>query len=413
MMEEWREYKVSDICTGIYEGPHATPPISQRGGIYLGIPDISNDGHIDYKNAKRISEKDLPQWTKRVTPQEDDIVFTNEATLNLYAIIPKGFHGCLGRRLGLIRPDKSVVSVKYLFYYFFSPEWRNTIAQNKVSGATVERILMTKFPSFRVKLPSMSIQNKIASILSSLDDKIEVNKRMNENLEQQAQALYKSWFVDFEPFKDGEFVESELGMIPKGWRVVSFKDVCLNITDGVHNTVKDDLNGNYYLLSCKNIKGGILSIGENERRIDKATFEKLRKRTKLQRGDILLSSVGTIGEILLLSCDPVNYEFQRSVAILKPNPELISSPFLFYSMKNLRDTIVYAAHGAVQQCLFISDIANLKTIYPNHTEISRFTDVASIIENKIAMNQEESRRLAQLRDTLLPRLMSGELKVKD
>jgi type I restriction enzyme S subunit len=82
-------------------------------------------------------------------------------------------------------------------------------------------------------------------------------------------------------------------------------------------------------------------------------------------------------------------------------------------MKNLRDTIVYAAHGAVQQCLFISDIANLKTIYPNHTEMSRYTDVSSIIENKIAMNHQESRRLAQLRDTLLPRLMSGELKVNE
>ena len=149
-MEEWKEYKISDICTGIYEGPHATPPNSQSGGIYLGIPAISNDGHIDFKNAKRISEEDLPKWTKRVTPQEDDIVFTNEATLNLYAIIPKDFYGCLGRRLGLIRPNKNIVNVRYLFYYFFSPGWRNTVAQNKVSGATVERILMTRFPSFPV-----------------------------------------------------------------------------------------------------------------------------------------------------------------------------------------------------------------------------------------------------------------------
>jgi len=262
-------------------------------------------------------------------------------------------------------------------------------------------------------IPNIEIQKNVVSILKSLDDKIEVNRRINENLEQQAQALFKSWFVDFEPFKDGEFVESELGMIPKGWRVVSYKDVCLSITDGVHNTVKDDPNGNYLLLSCKNIKGGILSIGENERRIDKITFEKLRKRTKMQIGDILLSSVGTIGEIVLLCSEPDKYEFQRSVAILKPNPELISSHFLYNSMKNQRDTIIHTAHGAVQQCLFISDIANLKTIYPHRTTILRFTEIVSKIENKIAMNQQESRRLASLRDTLLPRLMSGEIRVDE
>ena len=198
-MEEWKTVEIKDICTGIYEGPHATPKESQSGGIYLGIPAISEDGHINFKNAKRISEDDLPLWTKRVTPQEDDIVFTNEATLNLYAIIPAGFHGCLGRRLGLIRLNKELVNVKYLFYYFFSPDWRETISRNKVSGATVERILMTKFPHFPVKLPPLSIQNKIATILSSLDDKIENNRKINENLEQQAQALFKSWFVDFEP----------------------------------------------------------------------------------------------------------------------------------------------------------------------------------------------------------------------
>ena len=181
-MEEWKIVEIKDICTGIYEGPHATPKESLTGGIYLGIPAISSDGHINFDNAKRISEEDLPIWTKRVTPQEDDIVFTNEATLNLYAIIPAGFHGCLGRRLGLIRPNKNLVNVRYLFYYFFSPEWRETVSRNKVSGATVERILMTKFPHFPVKLPPLTVQKRIADILSSIDEKIALNNRINHNL---------------------------------------------------------------------------------------------------------------------------------------------------------------------------------------------------------------------------------------
>ena len=193
-MKEWKKVEIREICTGIFEGPHATPKESSVGGYYLGIPAISPDGHINFENAKRISEEDLTAWTKRVVPQEDDIVFTNEASLNLYAIIPAGFHGCLGRRLGLIRPNKDLVNVRYLFYYFFSPEWRSTIEKNKVYGATVERILMTKFPHFPVRLPSREQQDRIADILSCIDEKIALNTRINHNLEELAKALYKSWF---------------------------------------------------------------------------------------------------------------------------------------------------------------------------------------------------------------------------
>lgn len=264
-----------------------------------------------------------------------------------------------------------------------------------------------------IPLYSSEYMKEAVTILKSLDDKIELNRRINENLEAQAQALFKSWFVDFEPFRDGEFVESELGIIPKGWRVTSFRDVCCNITDGVHNTVKDDAQGNYYLLSCKNIKGGKISISDNERRIDKVTFDKLRRRTKLQKGDILLSSVGTIGEMVLLNEEPSNFEFQRSVAIIKPNLDLISSHFLYYSMRNRRESIIHSAHGAVQQCLFITDVANFVTIYPPYNEINCFTDIVIELHNKISINEQESRRLATLRDTLLPRLMSGEIKVGD
>ena len=253
----------------------------------------------------------------------------------------------------------------------------------------------------------------MASILKSLDDKIECNRRINENLEQQAQALFKSWFVDFEPFKDLPFVESELGMIPQGWTVVSYKDVCANITDGVHNTVKDDPRGDYYLLSCKNIKGGTVSVGDNERRIDKQTFEKLRKRTKLQKGDILLSSVGTIGEMVFLNEEPDYYEFQRSVAIIKPDEDYIDAAFLFYSMKNQKDAIVHSAHGAVQQCLFISDVSSFVTIYPPRDIMGRYSSIAMKIQDEKTKNEQESRRLAELRDTLLPKLMSGEINVSE
>ena len=397
-MEQIKTVEIKDICLGIYEGPHATPKNSDTGGIYLGIPALDPKGFIDYSRAKRIAEEDLPLWTKRVTPQEDDIVFTNEATLNLYAIIPANFHGCLGRRLGLIRPNKDLVNVKYLFYYFFSPEWRETVAKNKVSGATVDRILMTKFPSFPVSLPSLKTQERIANILSVIDGKIEVNRQINDNLEQQAQALYKSWFIDN--------YQTE-------WPEYSLDEVTLKITDGVHNTVIDTPNGEYYLLSCKNIKNRRLNMSSSDRRIDEGTFNKLRKRTMMSKGDILLSSVGTIGELMLLNEDPHNYEFQRSVAIIKPNPVYISSYYLYETLISQIDKITNTAHGAVQQCIFLSDLKEYTINIADKALISRYDIIVKPFFDEITKREKEIARLTSLRDSLLPKLMSGELKINE
>ena len=113
----WEKVCIKDVALGIFDGPHATPPEADSGAVFLGIPNFVN-GQLDLSDIRYISEEDLPKWTRRVTPQENDIVFSYEATLNLYAIIPRSFRGCLGRRMALIRPDTTKVNYKYLYYYF-------------------------------------------------------------------------------------------------------------------------------------------------------------------------------------------------------------------------------------------------------------------------------------------------------
>lgn len=181
MKSEWPKVPIKSVCLGIYDGPHATPPKSDTGAIFLGIPNFSN-GRLDFSDIRYISEADLPKWTKRVTPQMHDIVFSYEATLNLYAIIPEGFRGCLGRRMALIRPDESKVDYRFLFYYMFSPAWRAEIEKHKVNGSTVDRIPLASFPSFIIELPDLSTQKRIAEILFTLDKKIELSQRLNDNL---------------------------------------------------------------------------------------------------------------------------------------------------------------------------------------------------------------------------------------
>lgn len=190
-------------------------------------------------------------------------------------------------------------------------------------------------------------------------------------------------------------------------------DVALNVTDGVHNTVHDDPTGDYLLLSCKNFKGGSLAISSNERTINKDTFDKLRRRTRLAKGDVLISSVGTVGELLLLNSEPHNYEFQRSVAIVKPNPQIVSSAYLFASLTYQREELINTAHGAVQQCLFISDIAGFPINIPDKEELLHFNSIVNPMFDIITANESENKRLSEMRDSLLPKLMSGEIDVSE
>jgi type I restriction enzyme S subunit len=280
-------------------------------------------------------------------------------------------------------------NIRYLEY------WLNaTDISAYITGSAQPKLSQSNMNAMEIELPERIIQDKIVNILSSFDKKIEVNNQINRNLSEQAMAIFTDLFGDAD--KDA-----------------TVDEVSLNVTDGVHNTVKDDSEGKFFLLSCKNIKGGSLSLGEAERRINQETFEKLRKRTKLEKGDILLSSVGTIGELLLMSFDPDKYEFQRSVAIIKPNSDVVSSEYLYCALLAQKQEIIRAAHGAVQQCIFISDIKGFTIHKPTSERLIQFDNAVVPMMKMIYQNEEENKRLSLLRDTLLPKLMSGELDVSE
>lgn len=187
--------------------------------------------------------------------------------------------------------------------------------------------------------------------------------------------------------------------------------LCINITDGEHNTVIDTPGGEYFLLSCKNIKDGRIYISK-EREIDFQTYEKIHKRTKTEKGDILMSSVGTIGECVYLNMTPRNFEFQRSVAIIKPG-NIESGILMYLALRRQKRELEILSHGAVQRCLFISDISSFEVEVPNRTkELEAFLRRASLTLNAISSNNLQSDELIELRDSLLPLLMNGQASVK-
>ena len=179
------------------------------------------------------------------------------------------------------------------------------------------------------------------------------------------------------------------------WQEVRLGDICIQITDGTHNTVRDCESGDCYLLSCKNIKNGNIEIGKNERKIDRHTLEELRKRTKTAKGDVLLSSVGTIGETAVIKLENPNYEFQRSVAIFKPNLNFITSEFLYYSLNSRKDILQHSAEGAVQQCLFINPLKDFSINLPPLEIQKKITGVLGALDDKIELNNKINANLEQ------------------
>lgn len=396
-MNEWKTYTLKDLSKGKGEYGIGAPsiPFDKDKLTYLRITDINDDGTLNKSGLTSVDAVDASKYLL----DNNDIVFARTGNSTGRSYFYDGSDGPLVYAGFLIRfrLDDSKVNPRILKYYTHSKPYYDWV-QSFDTGGTRGNINAKTYGDMPITLPPRHVQDRIVDILYSLDAKIENNRRINDNLEQQAQALYKSWFIDN--------YQTE-------WPEYSLDEVTLKITDGVHNTVIDTPNGEYYLLSCKNIKNRRLNMSSSDRRIDEGTFNKLRKRTMLSKGDILLSSVGTIGELMLLNEDPHNYEFQRSVAIIKPNPVYISSYYLYETLISQIDKITNTAHGAVQQCIFLSDLKEYTINIADKALISRYDIIVKPFFDEITKREKEIARLTSLRDSLLPKLMSGELKINE
>ena len=312
---------------------------------------------------------------------------------------------------------KDLVDFYFLYYLMTTLDFHH----HHIGGA---QPLMTQdiIGDFTIKLPSLSVQKEIVSILKSLDDKIECNRRINDNftlsfllltcfvlwllklrndnLEQQAQALFKSWFVDFEPFKDGEFVESEMGMIPKGWTVGALSEIA-NITMGTSPS------GSSYNVTGE---GDVFYQGRAEFGFRFPTRNMYTTEAKrfAEIDSVLLSVRAPVGDINVAEercC------IGRGLASVQSKDG--NNTFMLYLMQNLQPIFDrFNGEGTVFGCINKKALEDMTILIPDKETMAKFDNVCSKMDGQIKTLDQESRHLAQLRDTLLPRLMSGELKVE-
>lgn len=290
-------------------------------------------------------------------------------------------------------------------YYLMSAVGKHLNFLSKTSTA-VPIINKSTFSDYEIDVPSIPDQIKIAKVLSSLDDKIELNKRINENLEQQAQALFKSWFVDFEPFKDQPFVESELGMIPQGWRVESLSSIADYVNGlAMQKYRPEDGEEGIPVLKIKELGQG--NIDDSSELCSPSV---IGEKYIINDGDIIFSWSGTL--MVKVWCGG-KCGLNQHLFVVNPKdyPKWLVYHWTKYHLDNFiriaKDKAVTMGH------IKRGELDKAKTIIPDKENMQKIDALIKPIFEQIIANELESRRLAELRDTLLPRLMSGELKVND
>ena len=376
---EWKEVRLGDIATMQYG--KLAPKKKDAGNVPI-FTGYKNVGYTDKINCN----KNTIVVVARGVGGCGDVKITNE--------------DCYLTNLAISVSLNAQICVPIFFYYLHQLE--NLSILN--SGSAQPQITIESLTKYSFRIPSLDDQRRIASILASLDRKIELNNKINVDLEEMAQAIFKNWFVDFEPFKDGKFVDSELGMIPEGWKVGTLGDITKNKSAKVkeRNDVK--------VLSP--VTTGELVLSEEY--FTKQVFSSSIAKYKIvNKGDFAYNparvNIGSLGrnEFDFDGCvSPVYVVF----SVLDGYENYFD---LFRKTDFFKDSVASLAIGGVRQSLSYDDLSSIEVIIPSENAVEEFNNLYNQMKKTIKANKLESSRLSLLRDTLLPRLMSGEIEVPE
>ena len=407
---EWKHYKMDELIEEISMGPFGSD-VKKEFYVDNGVPILNGSNLQGFKlqeDSFGYLTKEKADSLKKCNAHRGDIIVTHRGTLGQIVYVPvnsKYDRYVISQSQFRFRCKADLVDVQYLVYYFHTREGQYKILANasQVGVPALARATST-FRLIDIKLPSLKDQRRIASILSSLDRKIELNNKINADLEEMAQAIFKNWFVDFEPFKDGKFVDSELGMIPEGWKVGTLGDITKNKSAKVkeRNDVK--------VLSP--VTTGELVLSEEY--FTKQVFSSSIAKYKIvNKGDFAYNparvNIGSLGrnEFDFDGCvSPVYVVF----SVLDGYENYFD---LFRKTDFFKDSVASLAIGGVRQSLSYDDLSSIEVIIPSENAVEEFNNLNNQMKKTIKANKLENSRLSTLRDTLLPRLMSGELEVPE
>ncbi|WP_308661901.1 restriction endonuclease subunit S [uncultured Alistipes sp.] len=398
MIHTWKKYKLSEIGSVVGGAtPSTTVDAYYNGDIPWLTPKDLSDFHERYieRGERNITKSGLNSCSAQLLPA-GSVLFSSRAPIGYVAIAKNPIATNQGFKSIIPNPEK----VDSLFLYYLLRYNKDNI-EAMGSGTTFKEVSGATMKNIEVYLPEdLDEQRRIAGILGSLDDKIELNRRINANLEAQAQALFRSWFVDFEPFRDGPFVDSELGKIPQGWKVGTLSEVA-DITMGQSpkgSSYNEEGDGIIFYQ-------GRAEFGNRFPSIRLYTTEPTRIA---EINSVLLSVRAPVGDINIAKNKCC---IGRGLAAIKSKQGYNS--FILYLLQSLKPLLEqYNGEGTVFGCINRKEIEGLPIIIPKESVINEFERIAENIDSEIKSLTTEQETLSTLRDTLLPKLMAGEIAIE-
>ena len=424
----------------IQDGNHGNNRPRQNEFIDDGVPFVRPpdllDGEIDFMNCSQINQKAYTRIRKGIG-KPGDILLTTNATIGRKAIAgsnaPKTF--IVNPQITIWRStDPMRIDQKYLYYFMDDASFINQLWSFCGDNSTFNYVCLSLQKEIVLSLPPLHEQKAIAHILGTLDKKIELNRKTNETLEKIAKALFKSWFIDFDPVREksegrstglpdeisdlfpDSFEDSEFGQIPKGWDMKTADQLCEVITKG---TTPTSIGGQFSdegipfykvesISECGQIIPGKCSF------ID-AEVDLLLKRSRIIEGDILFSIAGTIGRTTLIRKENVPANTNQALAILRPNNNLISSEFMYLYLRDKKRIELARSRvvQSVQANFSLGELKSLPLVVPSESLRKMFEGIIEKLFDKITITHNNSIHLSEIRNALLPKLISGELRIPD
>jgi len=425
--EDWNIDKLDNLTKKIATG--TTPPSTVREYVKNGVNFVRSsnvfDFYLDRKKVIKINKESI-RFLKNSEVKSGDVLLNitgDGVTFLRDCIVPDGIlPAYTNQSIAIIRTNERINS-RYLSYYLSLGQIKKYMEAFN-SGSARRTLAAKHVREFLVPFPSMEEQIKISDIINSINEKIELNKQMNQTLEEIAQAIFRQWFVYFEfldkqgrPYKSngGEMVNSELGRIPKGWELKNIEELTLKMNQGVNTTtenIKYSQSG-IPVIRAKNIFENDIAYFDLAY-VDNKTFSRIKEANKPKKYDILYTNIGShFGNAAIVATEKP-FTIAWNVLRLQPDKTIINSEYLCFLLNEPNNKFRIKSYNSSSTMPFVSgkEFAKIKFILPTFDEQEKITEIIKSLNCKIELNKSQNKNLIKLRDSLLPKLMSGKIRVK-
>ena len=438
--KEWNVTTLGEVCSqgggGIQTGPfgsqlHASDYVDE--GIPSIMPANIGDNRISEEGIARITKEDADRLSKYLV-QIGDIVYSRRGDVEKCALVRKNEDGWLcGTGCLRVRPGNGVADPLFCSYFLSHPDSREWISRHAV-GATMPNLNTQILSEVPFLLPDWTEQKAIAHILGTLDEKIELNRKTNETLEGIAKALFKSWFVDFDPVRakaegrptglpdeisellPDSFENSELGEIPSGWEFKQLGSIADVIDPHPSHRAPEAIEEGYPFAGIGDIDAmGNISI-HKARVVGEETIQEQEESFSINNRTIGFGRVGTVGKVVRLRNQDFRYALSPTLAVVNPQKRFASACYLLLGSTTFQNTVFSQMTGSTRPAIGIKVLRKLSSPFPSCDQpqiLKSFEGLCAPLLAKGDILNSEIQLLTSLRDALLPRLISGELRVPD